>query len=197
MVIKMRLIKLLLPTLLAFVAVPQAALADNPCSSIATREPSQETRRFDNKKISFEMPANYRIMNTEFGLMIHSPWSYEVYNCQINSKYGSGEVESGIVVSTLPFNQISKLIDNMENQAVSYGGVKKTFYPGTTAKMFAYQTSEAAFGKIIFVKNNQLVVIEIPLYVEEEGKDNWVLSTEVHQMYKPTVDLIMSTLQVR
>ncbi|WP_448272606.1 hypothetical protein [Nostoc sp. DSM 114160] len=190
LVIKMRLNKFILLTLLACVAVPQAALANDPCSSIATRESSQEIRKFENKELILQIPANYRILWTMQGLMIHSPWSYEVYTCQLNSKYGSGYVENGIVVNLMIPEQATELVKRIyqiDPQTV------ETAYPGTTAKMFVMAGPEAASAIVLFVKNGKVVSIEIPVNSNDDGTG----STEIPEIYKSTVDLIMSSIQVK
>ncbi|MEH2398226.1 MAG: hypothetical protein V7K17_12885 [Nostoc sp.] len=184
----MRLTKILLSMMLAS-SIISPAVADNPCSSIATTEPSQEVRKFENKELSFEIAANFRILATESGLMIHSPWSYEVYTCQLNSKYGSGEVQLGIVVYTLPFNKSSKIVEGLNTE----GSSRETVYPSTNAKMYLYSTAETAKAKVVFIKNNKLVVIEIPMSSDDNGNP----LAQVADIYKPTVDLIMSTVQIK
>ncbi|MFN6460570.1 MAG: hypothetical protein RMZ41_001815 [Nostoc sp. DedVER02] len=185
----MRLSNLLLPVILACSIAP-SALADNPCSSIATQEPSQEIRKFDNKKISFDMPANYRIMNTQWGLMVHSPWSYEVYNCQVNSNYPGGYRENGIIVQVMSYPETTKFIQGIYQLDEH---TKETFYPETTAKMFVMAGPEAASAIVFFVKNDKVVSIEIPVNSNDDGTG----STEIPEIYKSTVDLIMSTIQVK
>lgn len=189
---KMRLIKLLLLTLLTCVAVPQAALANDPCSSIASTEPSQETRRFDNKKISFDIFANYRIMNTQWGLMVHTPWSYEVYTCQINSNYPGSYTENGVIIQVMSYKELTKFMHNFYHQGL-YQNHIATNYPGTTAKMFVAQGSEAPVAFVPFVKNGKVILLEIPMSSNEDG----TTSVEVDRMYKGSVDLIMSTIQVK
>ncbi len=187
----MRLIKLLLPVIMACSIAP-SAVANDPCSSIASTEPSQETRRFDNKKISFDMPANYRIMNTQWGLMVHTPWSYEVYTCQINSKYPGSYTENGVIVQVMSYKELTEFMHNFYHQGI-YQDHIETNYPGTTAKMFVAQGSEAAAAFVPFVKNGKVILLEIPMSSNEDG----TTSTEVDSMYKGAVDLIMSTIQVK
>lgn len=186
----MRLMKFLLLTIIACAAVPQVALANDPCSSIATREPSQETRKFENKELSFQAPSNFRIMRTMQGLMIHSPWSHEVYTCQLNSKYGSGYLENGIVVNLMIPEQATELVKGLyqiDPQTV------ETTYPGTTAKMFVVAGPESASAYVLFIRNEKIVSIEIPVNSNDDGTG----STEIPEIHKSTVGLIMSTIQVK
>jgi len=124
--------------------------------------------------------------------MIHSPWSYEVYTCQLNSKYGSGEIEKGIIVYTVPINKSSKVIEDLDGKG-SYGIPVETFYPGTNAKMYVYITSENAEARIVFVKKDKLVVIQTPMNQDKDGN----VIYKIMDIYKPTIDLIMSTIKVK
>ncbi|MBD2132247.1 hypothetical protein H6F47_07305 [Sphaerospermopsis sp. FACHB-1094] len=171
-----------------FVLLENSALA-NPCSSIETDKPSSEIRKYQGNKVSFSIPANFRIISTQRGLMIHSPWSYEVYMCQIQSKYPSGEIEYMALVYTLPFNQANKITENLnfeDDETI------ETYYPGTSAKMYVYNTPGSPEARIIFIKKDKLVVIEIPMYSNNDGTP----LTEVDDRHKSLVDLIMSTIQV-
>ena len=186
----MKFIKILLPMILVC-SFTSPSLA-NPCSSLATLKPSLETRNFQNRELSFKIPANFRIIATQSGLMIHSPWSYEVYTCQIKSKYGSGELENGILVYTLPFDKSSHVLEDLTGEGY-YGTPIETNYPNTSAKMYVYGTAEGAEARIVFIKKTRLVVIQTPMDVDEQGKP----LNQVHDLYKPTIDLLISTINLK
>ena len=165
-------------------------LAGSPCSSVSTQEPSQTTKQFRNKEVSFQIPTNFRILKLEQGLMIQSPWAYEIFMCEKNSNYPGSYSNNGLEINLMNPKQGTKFVESIfirDSQA------KETYYPGTTAKMIVAAESEGAIAYLLFIKNNKIVSIAIPMYSLSDGSG----STEVSEEYNGTVDLIMSTIQVK
>lgn len=187
----MKLFKLLLSTI-AFCSVLSLhpVLAGSPCSSISTTEPSQSTKQFQNKEVSFQMPTNFRILKSEEGLIIESPWAYEIFVCEKNSNYPGSYSDNRVVVRLMNPKEGTKFVQGIFIQDPQ---AKEVYYPGTTAKMIVAAESEGAIAYVLFIKNDRIISIEIPMNSLTDGSG----STEVSEMYKRTVDLIISTIQVK
>lgn len=185
----MKPIQFLLSTTL-FCFIPQVVLAQNPCASTADTNLSSNNRSFQNKEFSFQVPANFRVIQTEYNLMIHSPWSYEMYMCQIQAQFGSGELEEGLGIKALSPSQASKYTQSLYDHN---SPIKEGVYKGSSAKIFVWSGPESAYASILFIRNKKVIVLELPISSDENG----IPSTKISEEDKYLVDLIIKSLVVK